>query len=177
MFRRSICTAVLQRIDLNDLHDPSLQKRCRNATGLTPRAWQTSQNSTTSSLRSPRSYFDTNDCGRPSRSAKSTWVRPVLFLAWMNCSRSLAYSSISTEIDPWKKHIAQIGIYQNGLFPFLEKSRLCPLYTAHRRYSMAEAEISCSQPGALSNSLGREPSAWPTNPSRSIRSIKCAARP
>jgi len=36
-------------------------KACRNATGSIPRARHTSQSSITSSLRSPRSYFDTND--------------------------------------------------------------------------------------------------------------------
>jgi hypothetical protein len=61
VFRGRIGTAAFQRIDLYDFHDPSLQKRCKNATGSIPRAWQTSQSSITSSLRSPRSYLDTKD--------------------------------------------------------------------------------------------------------------------
>ena len=53
-------------------------------------AWtavQTSRNSTTSSRRSPLSYLDTNDCGRPSRPATSICVNPAFDRASVSSSR------------------------------------------------------------------------------------------
>ena len=45
--------------------------------GSRPKARATSRNSGTSSRRSPRSNFDTKDCGRPSFFAKATCVNPA----------------------------------------------------------------------------------------------------
>lgn len=44
------------------------------STGSSSRNRQTITNSTISSRLSPRSYFETNDCGTSSRLAKSTWL-------------------------------------------------------------------------------------------------------
>src|ERR1019366_4049728 len=69
---------------------------------------------------------------------------------------------------------------QNGgkfvLFANAEHTFSLPLSSCLRLYSFA-AETSCNQPGAFNNSRGREPSAGPTKPSRSMRSMRCAARP
>lgn len=46
-----------------------------------PTAFANSRNSTTSRRRSPRSTFETNDCGLRSRFASSTCVSPAAFLA------------------------------------------------------------------------------------------------
>ena len=47
-----------------------------------------SWSSTTSSRRSPDSHFETNDCGRPSWFATSTWVRLDCSRAWRSRSRN-----------------------------------------------------------------------------------------
>lgn len=56
------------------------QRRSRSAivlAGSMPRARATSRNSATSSRRSPRSNFETKDCGRPSFFARATCVIPA----------------------------------------------------------------------------------------------------
>lgn len=54
--------------------------------GEQPMAAVTSISSTTSSPRSPLSYFDTSDCGLPSLAATSTWLRPASVLACTSSS-------------------------------------------------------------------------------------------
>lgn len=68
---------------------------CRRT--LTASAWtaaQTSRNSTTSSRRSPLSYLDTNDCGRPSRPATSSCVSPAFDRASVSSSRRRALAGL-----------------------------------------------------------------------------------
>src|SRR5258705_8198280 len=56
--------------------------------GSIPSAGATSRNSATSSRRSPRSNFDTNDWGQPSLFARATWVRLPSRRAWTRTFRN-----------------------------------------------------------------------------------------
>ncbi len=55
-----------------------------------PRARAMSRNSATSSRRSPRSNFETKDCGRPSFFARATCVNPASWRAWTSSFRNCA---------------------------------------------------------------------------------------
>lgn len=63
----------------------------RMSSGRHPSRSEISRNSTTSSRRSPLSTLDTNDCGRRSRKARSTWVMPACSRAATRSSTSRAY--------------------------------------------------------------------------------------
>lgn len=58
--------------------------------GSMPRARAMSRNSATSSRRSPRSNFETKDCGRPSLFARATCVSPASWRAWTSSFRNCA---------------------------------------------------------------------------------------
>ncbi len=70
--------------------------------GSAPVERMMAKNSTRSIRRSPRSYFDTNGCGAPSRWAKSTCVSPCSFRAaissWQNLAYRTEYSYCNIEI-------------------------------------------------------------------------------
>lgn len=68
-----------------------LAKVPNSLTGSAPMAFAISRNSTTSSLRSPRSNLETKDWGRPKRAAKSDWVKCDESRASMSRSRKRSY--------------------------------------------------------------------------------------
>src|SRR3989442_10234037 len=59
-------------------------------TGLLRKVRATSRNSEQSTQHSPRSNFDTKDCGRPSFFAKATCVNPASRRAWTRSLRNCA---------------------------------------------------------------------------------------
>lgn len=74
-----------------------------------------SRNSTTSSRRSPRSNFETNDCGRPSRRASPTCVKPAARLASARMLRRCRYFRPNAERVTPSSLKSQDGISQNRL--------------------------------------------------------------
>lgn len=64
--------------------------------GSAPYSWQKATNSQTSTLRSPDSHFEMNDCGRPRRSPTWLCVKPAFRRACFRRLRNRAYAGEKT---------------------------------------------------------------------------------
>ena len=102
MFRFGVGSATLEGDHVYDLHGYSSRNRRRKRRGSTPRASATSQNSITSSRRSPRSYFETNDCGRSSFADSSAWVSPAFLRVSTRRARNRLYESFPNDQVRWE---------------------------------------------------------------------------
>ena len=121
----------------------------RSSRGSSPSAVATAMNSTTSSLRSPLSYFETYDCGVPSTAATSTCVSPFLFRALMRISQNHIYRLVKVdftgvlltstlwEIIKYPKRGFFTPSGRNNTSKFYLRSRLCLLRALSAIWSIA----------------------------------------
>src|SRR5205085_9564958 len=90
--------AMRRSSPMRERQAPAVVSARRSPTGSAPIARTTVMNSTTSSRRSPPSYFATNDCGRPSRLAKACWVSPAFLRACAINSQKTRYWGVWTDL-------------------------------------------------------------------------------